>query len=134
MTFSERVRPAARLACIWLIALTVLGCGDTTKMNVESAFGPGIRFTELGTNYDWRAPAVVESNNARLSNPNLRALIADTIQRELAARGFTETGDDADFAVTYFISTRVKLEEYRGAGFTASCAICQPNAKSRFDQ
>lgn len=117
MTFSKRMRLAA-LHGFWLVALIIVGCGDKNKMNVASAFGPSIRFTELGTTYDWREPAIGESNNQRLSNPNLRALITDTIQSELAARGFSEAGDDADFAVTYLISTKVKLEEYRGSGFT----------------
>ena len=31
-----------RLDCLWLVALTIVGCGDKNKMNVESAFGPGI--------------------------------------------------------------------------------------------
>ena len=118
MTFSDRVRPAVLFGCLWLVALTIVGCGDRNKMNFTSACGPSIRFAELGTTYDWREPVVGESNNQRLSNPNLRALITDTIQGELAAKGFSEAGDDADFAVTYLISTKVKVEEYRGSGFT----------------
>jgi len=118
MTFSKRMRLAALLGCLWLVALTIVGCGNKNKMNVKSTFGPSIRFAELGTTYDWREPAIGKSNNQRLSNPNLRALITDTIQSELAARGFSEASDDADFAVTYLISTKMKLEEYRGSGFT----------------
>jgi hypothetical protein len=78
-----------------LASAMLAGCGDPT-MEVRSYYGPGIRFSGLGTTYAWVEPGPKHT----MGTPEMRGMIREVVERELADKGFSPgAGGDAQFWV-----------------------------------
>ena len=97
---------------IGLLALTMLaGCSQTDPIQVKSRYGPGVRPSGLGPAFAWAPAPPTDPAGSPLSNPEVRQLIHGTLERELAAKGFTlSTADAAGFWLDCRIGRREKTD------------------------
>ncbi len=93
---------------LFLVA-AVPGCRGYGPMKVQSSYGPGVKFTGLGSTYDWDRGVRETTGDAGVDNPYLHALITQIVEDELAAKGFTKkTTGTPDFWVQYRLARRLR--------------------------
>jgi hypothetical protein len=86
------------------------GCNAGGPIDIVSSYGPGIKFSGLGKPYAW-APNAGEQ---RVGAPGLHELVRSTVEKHLAAKGFThDSTRHAAFLINYRIARSEK--EYSGA-------------------
>jgi hypothetical protein len=90
-----------------LLSLLVTGCAK--KMEVYSAYGPGMQFSGIGSTYDWLPVKKEDSGDPHADNPHLHKLVRETVETHLAASGFTRTASGTpDFWIDYGIAREEK--------------------------
>ncbi len=96
--------PTRALAVV--IVLLVGGCAD---IKVESAYGRGIKFSGIGSSFDWSRGAPEGMAAWVADNPRLHALIQEMIERHLARNGFVKkTTGTPDFWIRYHVGRRMR--------------------------
>jgi hypothetical protein len=94
----------ALLAALALV-LTHSGCSD---VKVNTMYGPGTKFTGLGTTYDWATRTLPPGQDARrVDNPDINKMVIQLVEERLTARNFTplRTGIP-DFWIDYRITAK----------------------------
>src|SRR4051812_49119054 len=97
--YGRRVMRALPLAATLLLAACAYG------PQVRTDFDPAANFHQYRT-YSWLEPAVPQG-----MNPLMFARVRSSIDRSLAARGFTP-GNPGDFQVSFTIGERDRLQVY----------------------
>lgn len=93
------------------------GCGE--PMQVESHWGPGLRFSETTRTFQWSAFAARTSGDGRAKNPKADELIRQAIEKHLALKGYEKaTGGQADFQIDYWAGKRVRGNILQTGDFT----------------
>ena len=76
MAYRQRLSGATSSAFAGVfLMIAVVGCTDTYPIKIRSAFGPGIRFSEEGSSFDWVPAENRDTGDPRADNPHLHALI-----------------------------------------------------------
>jgi hypothetical protein len=92
-----------------ILITAVAGCSGYTPAKVQSEYGPGVKFSGLGSSYDWVPGIKDKSGDALADSPYLHDLIRQLVEEDLAAKGFTKkTSGSADFWVEYRVARRLR--------------------------
>jgi hypothetical protein len=104
------------------LMLTVFGtalCGCGEPMQVESHWGPGLRFSEKTRTYQWSPVAARISGEGRPQNPKSDELIRQAIEKHLALKGYEKAASGpADFLIDYSVGRRVRGNALQTREFT----------------
>ena len=103
-----------------LMALVLVGfAGCSPPLQVYSAWGPGLRFSETTRTFDWAPEGRETSGEGRPRNPNADPLIREALERYLAAKGYTKvSGTTPDFWINYRVGRKVRGDIYGTAQFS----------------
>jgi len=78
------------------------GCSSIYPVDVQSAWGPGVKFTNLGSTFDWAPDAQVGPGSPRAANPQVHELVLKTVTQELTAKGYEKiSAERPDFRLDY---------------------------------
>ena len=95
------------VACLAVAAL-VAGCSD---IQVTSHYGPDVKLTGLGSTYSWAPPSAADESSRSLAGPEVQKVIEDTLEKELAAKGFKKTpAGKVDFWVNYKLAKKMETD------------------------
>jgi hypothetical protein len=92
---------AALTACI-----TLFGCTPGGPITVTSAYCEGIKFSGLGSNYCWAPP----SGERQVGSPGFHEMVHESVERNLATKGFQLNTAAPDFWVEYRVGRREKTD------------------------
>lgn len=107
MYWPKPIRPARIIIPSFFLLPSLNACTEPKDMVVHCAYGPGIKFSGLGSSFAWTPALPRETGDPRVDNPNLHALIRDTVDAQLRALGFTwKNPAAADFWVDYYVARR----------------------------
>lgn len=94
------------MLAIGLFTAGVSGCSEAGPMEIHAHDGPAIRVSGLEGNYGW-----LESPGASTQNPGIHEVVIETIDDELAKRGFAKSaGAGAGFLVEYVLFKENKTD------------------------
>jgi len=99
-------------------------------MNVSSHVAPGLNMAQYHT-WDWDTPDALPESDPRLDNSFFKDHFQGAVEREFAARGFTQTvaeGDVPDLKVHYHanIASTISInrgDQTAGACYDENCAV-----------
>jgi hypothetical protein len=109
---SQLIVMTPRLGAIALVGVmwTLAGCNAGGPINVISYYGPGIKFSGLGTSYAW-TPNQPEHT---IGAASFHELVRNSVDKHLASRGFaSNTAGTVDFWVDFRLGRGQKT--YAGA-------------------
>ena len=108
MDSGKRVMAVISRAQVGLL-LSLLATGCARKMEVYSAYGPGMQFSGIGSTYDWLPVKKEETGDPHADNPHVHKLVRETVETHLAASGFTKRASGTpDFWIDYGIAREEK--------------------------
>ncbi len=90
------------------LAMLVLGAAACTTMEINSEYPPEASFSGLET-YAWRVRDE-EGGRRRIAPVAVRQLVT-SVDRELAAKGYTKVESDPDFLVDFVVASRDHVGE-----------------------
>jgi len=105
------------------------GCTGLQPINERSDWGPGLRFSETASSYDWSAHGKQTSGDGRPLNPSVDPLIREAIEKQLAEKGYQKAAAGTpDFWIDYrMMRDRRGDPDFSGAGIgmmeTGSLAV-----------
>ncbi len=107
----ELVRRRGLPLCFALWALVhavgLAGCSAGGPITFASSYGPGIKFSGLGSNYGW-AP---EGPNERIGSEELHKFVRVSVDKHLAEKGFAlNTSSAVDFWIAYRLARRQETD------------------------
>jgi hypothetical protein len=122
MQFAQRVlEQGSRVIWGLLLIAAVSGCNE---YNIRTGYGPAVKFTGLGSSFDWVPNVKDVTGDPRADNPNLHALIRQIVENELAAKGFVKkAAGAADFWMEYRIARRERGLAYPGLEYAEGSLI-----------
>lgn len=86
-------RVSMTAATVVLVALLLaVGCQDP-KMEIRSAYGPGVSYHGFGTTFDWWPAPQAGAADQRALNPSLDAFLQETIARRFSSKGYQRQTD-----------------------------------------
>ncbi len=100
----------------WTLAAAILswvsvlpGCGEIGPMDVYSEWGPGVRFSEATSTYDWWPDGRHATGEGRPKNPQGDRLIREAIEKHLGEKGYTRVATETpDCWVDYRVGRTVR--------------------------
>jgi hypothetical protein len=106
-------------AAIGLVGILLLsGCQSGPQFEIRSAFGPGIRFSQIGSAFDWFPAELQRPDAAHAPIAEVDRLIRDLTEDELRSKGFVKVSDDgADFWIDYRVATATRGTPYGDSAF-----------------
>lgn len=114
------------------VVFSVVFAGCTSLVKVQTEPGDSTNLTGLKT-YDWLQTNTPPSENVRVHNPEVVALVRDAVEKNLQKKGYTrDEAGKPDFVVTWFgaIEAKVKKESidhfYRTSGYGAVASQLSP--------
>ncbi len=91
-----------------LLAAALVAC-TACDGNTKTTWGPGCKFTGIGSTYCWGPGAEDATGDPKLGSPYLHELITKLVEEQLAAKGYTKkTTGTPDFWVVYRIAKRIR--------------------------
>jgi len=99
------------IACLTLLSLATAGCSEHADVRVNAAYGPGIKYTGIGTRFDWAPRAQNTFGEVHDLNEQTRAVFESIIEEHLEKAGFAKVPSGrADFWLRYGIATRQETD------------------------
>lgn len=100
----------------WLAILATSGaCSEARFMDVQSKYGPGIKFDGLGHRYQWTSNITPVTGDSMVDNPQLHELLKVTVQSQLETKGFEFVTDgQPDFWLSYRVARHQKRDPMLG--------------------
>jgi hypothetical protein len=94
------------------------GCTGLQPINERSDWGPGLRFSETTSSYDWSPHGKLTSGEGRPLNPNVDPLIRDAVEKHLAEKGYQKAAAGTpDFWIDYRVTRDRRGDpDFSGAG------------------
>lgn len=97
-----------RVVLFPLVAMLALGGAACSTMQVNSEYPPEASFSGLET-YAWRM-RVEEQGRRRIAPVAVRQLVT-SVDRELAAKGYSKVESDPDFLVDFVVASQDRVGE-----------------------
>ena len=120
MIFSRGPRnryPQAGAGLILLMLAT--GCQTGPRFKIHSAFGPGIRFSDLGSVFDWFPAELQRPDVSHAENPDADKLVRELMENHLLGKGYAKAGEKKpDFWIDYRVAKEVRGEPYGDTAFS----------------
>jgi hypothetical protein len=112
MTLRQHFSPKFLPATVCLLGSAIFaGCSESEQIDVTSRYGAGVKLSGLGPTYAWAPAPAADSASPPLGSEELRQLIRTTIEKGLAAKGFSQsTTAPADFWIDFRIGKREKTD------------------------
>jgi hypothetical protein len=93
--------------------------GCNPPLQVSTQWGPGLRFSEKTSSFDWKAEGRRTTGEGRPKNPKGDALIRAAVEKELTRKGYRKVSDSKpDFWVDYLVARQVRGDPYGDAYFS----------------
>jgi hypothetical protein len=110
ITVKQPITGAWRAAFSGLTLMgAIAGCNELQPMEVHSTYGPGVKISGLGPTYDWM-PVKKGTEDHQFKNPEAHAFILNSIEGNLAAKGFEKKQDKPGFWVHYRVARNEKQD------------------------
>ena len=107
----DRLRSFYYPALAALVVAVLAGCSP--PLQVYSRWGPGVRFSETTSTFDWALKGRHVSGEGRPRNPDVDPLIREMVERHLSAKGYTKvSGTIPDFWIDYRVGRNVRGDPY----------------------
>ena len=99
-------------------AVVFAGCSQTPPMDVTQYWGPGVRFADVPSTYDWSPASRPTTGPGRPLDPAVDPLIRRLIEKNLEEKGFTKvSGGKPGFWIDYRVARDVRGDPYGGPEF-----------------
>jgi Domain of unknown function (DUF4136) len=88
------------------------GCKSTMPMEVNSSFGPGMKYDAVGSTFAWSPVATASMQQQAAARPYMHDLVLETVEQDMIRKGYRKAaGDTTDMWLTYDAAGREKLAE-----------------------
>jgi len=93
------------------IIATVGSCSPGPYIKIDSAFGPGIKFSNYGDSFSWAPVDKKDTGDSRADNPQLHELVRNTVEEQFQVKGYRKaSADKPDFWIDYRIAAKQKTD------------------------
>ena len=93
------------------IIATMPSCSPGPYIKIDSAFGPGIKFSEYGDSFSWAPVDKKDTGDSRADNPQLHDLVKTTVEEQFQVKGYRKvSADTPDFWIDYRIAAKQKTD------------------------
>ena len=102
-----------------VLVILSTGCQTGPRLEIHSEFGPGIRFDDLGSVYDWFPAELQRPDVSHADNPSIDKLIRELTENEFLAKGYRKAAEkQPDFWIDYRVAKRTRGEPYGDTAFS----------------
>lgn len=100
-----------RWACM-LLAVSAAGCSQPAQ--VDSAYGPGVRFSETARTFAWSPSSARTTGEGRPKNERVDTMIREIVESHLVKKGYEKaaSGGTPDFWLDYRVATSLRGDPY----------------------
>lgn len=114
----HRIHALLRVTGLMLV-MWVTGCQTGPRFEIHSAFGPGIRFSDIGQAFEWFPADLQRPDVAHAENPDVDRLIRELVEAQLTVKGYEKaTGGEPDFWIDYRVAKEIRGEPYGDTAFS----------------
>jgi hypothetical protein len=93
------------------IVVAMPSCSPGPNIKIDSAYGPGIKFSERGDTFSWAPVNKEDTGDYRADNPQLHDLIKIAVEEQFLGKGYKKSSDDMpDFWINYRLATKNRTD------------------------